>query len=223
MVKNKITITDLKFVLIAGAVWGVSEVIMGAWLQGCAMRYSGAIMTGLAFFHLSFTWTATRRLISLLLLLTMVILFKMFNAVLLSLPVTHGSVLNPSFAFLMQTLGFLLIIGLFRQLFFGKPVFRVAAGASAALISVMLFPFAGIFTGSAACLAAGTQIPLSVYTSPVAMSIAMITVPLGYLAANKLKTADGIRPITETTAINVYWPAYVFVICVALVVINSAI
>lgn len=221
--KNKITTANLKIILIAGAVWGVSEVIMGTWLQGCAFRYSGAIMTGLAFFYMSFTWTATRQFLSLLMLLGLVILFKMFNAVLLSLPVTHGSVMNPSFAFVMQTFGFLVMIVLLRQLFFFKSGYRVLAGAGAALTSTFLFPFAGFFTGSAACLASGTNIPLSIYTSPLAIGIAIITVPLGYWAASKLKATEGIKEISQNQAINTYWPAFVFAVCIALVVINSAV
>lgn len=221
--KNKITTANLKIIMIAGAVWGVSEVIMGTWLQGCAFHYSGAIMTGLAFFYMSFTWTATRRFLSLAMLLGLVILFKMFNAVLLSVSITHGSVINPAFAFVLQTFAFLIMIVLFRQMFFNKPVYRVLVGACAALISTFLFPVAGFFTGSAACLAAGTKIPLSIYTSPLAIGIAMITVPLGFWAAGKLKSTNGIKEISSNQAINTYWPAFVFTVCLVLVIINGAI
>jgi len=220
-VKNQITVADFKILLAAGAVWGVTEVIMGTWLNGCATMFSGAIMTGLAFFYMSLTWSATRKILPLLLMLVLVILFKMLNALLLSLPVTHGSVMNPAFAFVMQTIGFLLMILIFRKLFFQRLNTRIMTGIGAAAVAVLLFPFAGHFTGSAACLAAGTQIPLSIYTSPLAIGIACITVPLGYHVAQRLLAADDRAKISGVSDTGRLWPAFVFIVCVALVVLHS--
>ena len=220
-IKNQIAVADFKILLVAGAVWGVTEVIMGTWLNGCATLYSGAIMTGLAFFYMSLTWSATRKILPLLLMLILVILFKMLNALLLSLPVTHGSVMNPAFAFVMQTIGFLLMILIFRKLFFQRLNARILTGIGAAAVAVLLFPFAGHVTGSAACLAAGTQIPLSIYTSPLAIGIACVTVPLGYHAAQRLSVAADRTEISGVSVAGRLWPAFVFFVCLALVVIHS--
>jgi len=220
--KNKITSADFKMILIAGSVWGMSEVMMGAWLNGCAFKYTGAIMTGLAFFYMSFTLTATRKMISLLLLLTIAILFKMFDAVLLSVPVTHGSVMNPSFAFILEVLGFCILIAILGQRFFKNTRGRLIAGAGAAIIAVLLFPMAGFFTGSAACVVPGTQIPVSIYTSPLAIVLSMITVSAGFFAATRLKTLQE-NGESKIPAIKMYWPEVVFAVCVAAVAIHGAI
>lgn len=219
--KTKVTTADLKIILIAGAIWGMSEVIVGTWLNGCAVQYSGAVMTGLAFFYLSFTWTATRKILSLILLLAMVFFFKLFNALLLSVPITHGSILNPAFAFVLQTIAFMTLVLVLGQRFFKKRNYRLFAGGAAALSASLLFPFAGYFTGSAACLMAGTQIPVSVYTSPLAAGIALLTTPFGFFVANRLKTFEGITGISKFKIINQYWPAMVFLFCILLTALKG--
>lgn len=220
--KTKITSTDFKMILIAGSVWGMSEVLMGAWLNGCAFKYTGAIMTGLAFFYMSFTLTATRKMISLLLLLTIAILFKMLDAVLLSVPVTHGSVMNPSFAFILEVMGFCILAAVVGQRFFQKTGSRLITGAGAAIFAVLLFPVAGFFTGSAACVVAGTQIPVSIYTSPLAIALSMFTVSAGFFAATRLQTLQE-NGKSKIPALKMYWPEVVFAVCVAAVAIHGAI
>lgn len=220
--KTKITSTDFKMILIAGSVWGMSEVLMGAWLNGCAFKYTGAVMTGLAFFYMSFTLTATRKMISLLLLLTIAILFKMLDAVLLSVPVTHGSVMNPSFAFILEVMGFCIIAAVVGKRFFQKTGSRLITGAGAAIFAVVLFPVAGFVTGSAACLVAGTQIPVSIYTSPLTIALSMFTVTTGFFAATRLQTLQE-NGKSKIPALKMYWPEVVFAVCVAVVAIHSAI
>lgn len=221
--EKKTILSELNPVLVAGAVWGISEALMGAWLNGCAFRYSGAIMTGLAFFYMSFTWSMTRKLLSILLLLAMVVLFKMFDAVLLSVSLSHGSVLNPSFAFLTESLAFMAVVLLIGGRFFNRQSYRVLTGAAAALLAVCLFPFAGYFTGSAACLYPGTQIPLSIATSPLAMAISVITVPLGHLVARLIRTPSSeLKNITAIPALGQLWPSLVVMLCIAILAISRA-
>ena len=219
----KINSIDFKIILIAGAIWGMSEVLMGACLNGCAFRYWGAISTGLAFFYFSFTWTSTRKILPLILLLLFVFLFKTIDALILGVPVTHGSVLNPGFAFVLQTMAFLALVLFFSPFFLKNTKTRMLIGGGAALAASLLFPFAGYFTGSAACLVAGTQIPVSVYTSPVAIVISFVTVPLGFYAAGKIRTNDGVAHISKFKLVNRYWPAMLFIICIALTSLNGTI
>ena len=51
------------------------------------------------------------------------------------------------------------------------------------MIATAMFPLVKFATGFTACLYASTNIPQAYYTAPVAIAIAMITMPLGYLAA----------------------------------------
>ena len=205
----------------AGAVWGITEALMGAWLNGCAFRYTGAIMTGLAFFYMSFTWSFTRKMVPLFILLGMVVLFKMFDAVLLNVSITHGSVLNPSFAFLTEVIAFAIVISLIGRRFFSKPAYRLVTGAGAALMAVSLFPVAGFFTGSAVCLYPGTQIPLSIVTSPMAMVLSLITVPLGFFLANALKSPSSeLKNITRVPQLGRLWPSMVVILCIVVLTLT---
>jgi hypothetical protein len=184
MDKNLIK-SNLGIILAAGAVWGLTEFAFGLGLQKCAVLFTGAILTGLAFFWVSFVYSLSRSIIPVLIILSVVVLFKFLDALLLPVTWNHGTILNPIFAFFTLTLGFLLLIALFRRRFFSGLFNRIVVGAGAALVATSLFPLAGFVTGSNACVYASTNIPLSIYTAPVAMIIAMCTVPLGFFAAEK--------------------------------------
>lgn len=204
-------------ILALGAVWGLSEALLGMWLQRCASQYSGAIMTGLAFFYLSFVWTSTRRVWPLVLLFIMVALFKMLDALLLSISLNHGAVVNPIFAFFLETLFFILSAGFLRKQFMKNWRVRSAIGAGAALASALFFPLTGLFTGVPACLYPGTGIPLSVYTAPLAMLIGLITVPLGALLAegyNKLPSAGELGRIGKVFRYS--WSPLLFMLCLVI-------
>jgi hypothetical protein len=219
-VEKRSFISGLNAVLLAGAVWGTTEALLGAWLNGCAFRYSGAIMTGLAFFYLSFTWSFTRKLLPLIMLLALVVLFKMFDAILLNVSLSHGSVLNPSFAFTTEVIAFAILALIIGSRFFSKPVFRILAGTGATLVAVCMFPAAGLFTGSAVCLYPGTQLPLSIATSPLTIAISVITVPLGYFVAEKISSPSSeLKNITPIASLRQIWPSMVMVLCLVVLIL----
>ena len=45
---------NLGLIVAIGSVWGLTEFAFGMGLQKCATLYTGAILTGIAFFWLSF-------------------------------------------------------------------------------------------------------------------------------------------------------------------------
>ena len=100
------------------------------------------------------------------------------------------------FAFLTITIGFVVIISLFRNGFKYKQGIRMLSGAGAALLAVALFPLAGYVTGSPACIHPASSIPVSIVTSPLAMAISAITVPAGYyLSTQYLRIQPEIRRV----------------------------
>lgn len=173
----------LGVVLAAGSVWGLTEFAFGLGLQKCATLYTGAILTGLAFFWISFTWSVTRSILSVLMIMAIAMAFKMLDALLLNVAWNHGSILNPMFAFFTQIVAFVILISFFSRSFRKGHRSRILFGAGAAALAVALFPLVRFATGIPACLYAATSIPLVYYTAPVAIGLTMITVPLGYLAA----------------------------------------
>ena len=206
-------------ILAAGSVWGLVEFGAGMGFQKCATLVTGAILTGLSFFWLSFIWSAVRRLFPVLLIVGIAMLFKWLDALLLQVSWNHGSVLHPMFAFFTALAGFLLFIGIFRKRFSQSLLTRILVGGGAALAAMCLFPLVKFATGSAACTYAATNIPLSIYTAPIAMLIAMFTVPLGFRAASWFYSENRqIKQAQPSTIISRLWSPAVFIGCVVIIV-----
>lgn len=87
----------LGIVVMLGAVWGLSEAGLGMALRSCASSISGSIMAGVAFFFIASAWFLTRSIFGVGQLVVIASLFKMFDALLLSLPIRHGAIANPIF------------------------------------------------------------------------------------------------------------------------------
>jgi len=103
------------YIIILGAVWGLSEAALGMGLRSCASLFSGSIMTGVALFFIASSWYLTQNVLSIAFLVILTSLIKMFDALLLSLPLQHGAVANPIFAFFMEGIAFLFLIYIFNQ------------------------------------------------------------------------------------------------------------
>lgn len=180
----------LGFVIAFGAIWGLSEAALGMGLRSCASLFSGSIMTGVALFFIASGWFLTRNILSIGLLIVVTSLFKLFDALLLSLPVQHGAVANPIFAFFMEGIAFLILISIFNEKLKQKSGGQALMGGMAALLAVNFFPLVKYVTGIPACVVAGTGYPLSLYYAPLAVALSSLTVPLGALVGVKVKTFE---------------------------------
>ena len=184
--KKTITRSHLALALVLGSVWGFSEVVLGVGLRTCAHLVSGSLMTGVALFFIAATWVATRNYLAPVLVVLIAAVFKLFDAVLLSLPVMHGAIGNPIFAFLMEGLAFIVLIAILRNVLWKKTSSRALLGAGSALIAVALFPLVKYATGVPACVYPNTMVPLSIFFAPVAIAFSAFTVPLGFLAGERI-------------------------------------
>ncbi len=180
----------LGIVVMLGAVWGFSEAALGMWLRSCASLFSGSIMTGFALFFIAASWILTRRILGVGLLIVVASLFKMFDALLLSLPIQHGAIANPIFAFLMQGAAFIILISIFNEKLKHKIKSQALLGGMTALLAVNLFPLVKYATGIPACVVQGTGYPLSLYYAPLAVFISLVTVPLGLQAGVKIRSLE---------------------------------
>ena len=172
-------------VLVLGGLWGLSEAALGMYLRQCASTVSGSLMTGAALFFLAAAWSVSPRVQALAGMVLLASSFKLFDALLLGLPVRHGAVANPIFAIVMEGAAFYLIACLIRGDLAAKPLCRMATGALTALVAVNVFPLVGFATGIAACKVPGTALPLSLYYAPIAISISALTAPAGAWAGAK--------------------------------------
>ena len=217
MKREKIT-SNLGIILTVGSIWGLVEFGAGMGLQKCATLITGAVLAGLSFFWFSFIWTTVRRVIPIIMIVVIAMLLKWLDAWLLHIAWNHGSVLNPMFAFVTAMIGFLVFISLFRKRFSERLWIRVLVGGGAALIAVSLFPLVGFATGSVACKYAATNIPLAIYTAPVAIFISMVTVPLGYRAAlwYRHRASD---PEHRSVWLQRIWSPAVLAVCVLIMIL----
>jgi len=180
----------LGVVFMLGAVWGLSEAGLGMGLRSCASFLSGSIMTGIALFFIASAWILTRSILGIGLLIVITSLFKMFDALLLSLPLQHGAVANPIFAFLTEGAAFLVLIFIFEEKLKQKSGGQALMGGMAALLAVNLFPLVKYATGIPACIFPGTGYPLALYYSPIAFFLSSLTVPLGIWVGIKVKALE---------------------------------
>ncbi len=195
--KANFTKTHLAYALILGSVWGLGEVVLGAGLKTCASLVSGSLMTGVALFFIAAAWVASGNTLTPLLTVLVASGFKLFDALLLSLPVMHGAIGNPIFAFIMEGFAFILLIAVFRNSRWEKTSSRALLGAGSALIAAALFPLVKYATGVPACVYASTTIPLSIFFGPVAVAFSALTVPLGF------RTGEWIRESSNRTVLQI--------------------
>lgn len=172
-------------VLILGSLWGLSEAALGMYLRQCASTVSGSVMTGAAFLFLAAAWAISPRVKTMAVMVGMAAGFKLFDALLLGLPVLHGAIGNPIFAIVMEGAAFVLILSVVSKSIAGKAAGQGLSGGLAALVAVNVFPLVKFATGVAPCVT-GTSYPLSLYYAPIAVGLAVLTVPLGLRAGHAL-------------------------------------
>jgi hypothetical protein len=177
-------------VLVLGSLWGLSEAALGMYLRQCASTVSGSVMTGAALFFLAAAWAVSPRVKTMALMVGVAAGFKLFDALLLGLPVLHGAIGNPIFAIVMEGAAFALIVSVMSGKLTGKLTGQGLTGGLAALVAVNLFPLVKYATGVAPCVT-GTSYPLSLYYAPIAVGLSMLTVPLGLRAGAFLAASEG--------------------------------
>ncbi|MGZ5514597.1 MAG: hypothetical protein ACXW2O_05785 [Candidatus Aminicenantales bacterium] len=180
-------------ILALGSLWGLSEAALGMYLRQCASTVSGSLMTGAALFFLAAAWAISPRVKTIAAMVGMAVGFKLFDALLLGLPVLHGAIGNPIFAIVMEGAAFLLILSVVSKSIAGKAAGQGLSGGLAALVAVNVFPLVKLATGVAPCVT-GTSYPLSLYYAPIAVALSALTVPLGLFAGSAL-TALETRPV----------------------------
>ena len=178
---------NVGIIIMLGAVWGLSECLLGAALHACASSISGSMMTGVAFFFIAAAWASGGKTRSVALVVAIAVLFKTLDAVLLSLPLRNGAIANPVFAFILEGAAFIVLAVILKEAWKRRRAGRAVWGGMAALVSVAAFPLVRFATGTAACLVPGTTTPLAWYYAIPAVGISLLTVPLGLRAGEKMR------------------------------------
>jgi len=203
--------TSLGFLVVAGSVWGLSEAGLGLALAACAKAVSGSIMTGVALFFIAAAWTRTKRVAGPAIVIGFALAFKLIDALLLGLPIKHGAVANPIYAFVTEGIAFMVIVPFLAEAWRSRTVGRAFLGGASALFAVNLFPFVKIATGIPACVVPGGTMPMALYYAPVAVAAAAILVPLGILAAERTAALES----RLRAAARILVPAAAAALCLA--------
>jgi hypothetical protein len=197
-----------------GGLWGLSEAALGMYLRQCASTVSGSLMTGGALFFLAAAWTVSPRLQTIAGMVVLASLFKLFDALLLGLPVLHGAIANPIFAIVTEGAAFFLFVSIIRGDTQSRGFGRGLVGGLTALLAVNVFPLVGFATGIAACKVPGTSLPLSLYYSPIAIGLSALTVPAGFWVGARVSSLEA--RLAPLGAAKLRWAARVaFALCVA--------
>jgi len=167
----------------------LSEAALGMYLRQCASTMSGSLMTGAALFFIAAAWAVSPRARTIAAMIGLAAGFKLFDALLLGLPVLHGAIGNPIFAIVMEGAAFGLIVSVVSRSVAGKALGQGLSGGLAALVAVNLFPLVKFATGVPACVT-GTSYPLSLYYAPIAIALSALTVPLGLRAGQALAALE---------------------------------
>jgi hypothetical protein len=144
--------------------------------------------------------------------------FKMFDALLLSLPLRHGAIGNPIFAFFMEAIAFIILVYIVSEKLFRKPAGQAVLGSMGAVLAVNLFPLVKYATGVPACIAPGTGYPLSLYYIHFAVLVSLVTVPLGFWVGAKLEAFE-IRLLKAQAMrrLNTILSPAVLILCLAII------
>ncbi len=178
----------VRLLLATGLMWGLTEAALGVGLRGaCGVGVTGAVMTGWAVCCLSAGYHATRRLWAPAALLAVAAGLKMLDAAVLGLPVGHGSVVNPVFAFAVQAVLLVVLAAVVRWAKADGRAVDMAAGGLIGLGAAGLFPLAGFVTGSPACVHAGTTLPVAIVYAPLSAALGSVAYPLGRVLAEHLR------------------------------------
>ena len=202
--------------VLLASVWGLSEAALGMGLRKCAAVLSGSLMTGVALLFLGAGWVLTRRYWALIVMVVIASLFKLFDAALLSLPILHGAVGNPIFAFFMECAALILLLAVLQKHLVQKTHGQAVLGGLSALLAVNLFPLVRFVTGVPACVVSGTGFPLSLYYAYVAVGLSMVTVPMGFWLGERIASLETRLSSRRPGLIHVLTPAAV-IICLILV------
>jgi len=200
----------LGFLVAAGSVWGLCEAGLGMYMRGmCARTITGSVMTAVAILFISLSAAYSRKIIGPAIVLGVAILFKLFDAYLLNLPLLHGAVANPIFGFVTEAVAFVLIFAVLDTHLKQKRYGKMVVGGLAALVAVNLFPLVGHVTTISACVYPGTAYPLSLYYAPIAIGLSMISCPLGMELGEKLANLSERREgwMTNPVLARVAFPA----------------
>ncbi len=187
--------------IFVGALWGFVDVAGGLVLRtscgGGTFLMTGSLLTGLSYFFLAGSVGFSGRIRGVWLMLCIIVGMKVLSAPLMGVPVVHGAILNPVFAYGTQV-GIFFALGLLMSGLSGRgPVAWAGIGAGCALAAAFVFPLVGHVTGMPACLHPGTSLPLSIVYSPLAAGVGAIAGPSGVAAGRAFAHAtaggDGCR------------------------------
>ncbi len=180
--------TEIRLAIAIGSAWGLSEAVVRLSTRAvCPAGMIGSALTGAALLFFFFGRGAGLKPFSLILTALAAAALKVGTSLAVGVPLLHGAIWNPVFAYSLEMAAFLLVMATAGG-WAGQSLLRTAfTGGSAALVAALAFPLSGAVTGFPVCTMPGSNLPVSWAYAPVAVVLAMAASPLGLMAGNALR------------------------------------
>jgi hypothetical protein len=170
--------------VLAGSLWGSSEVVLGTFIKGAALPLRGTMMTAIGVGILFAVFALRRSIAAAALAVLTTLTIKIICAVYLG---GLDSIINSSLAVLLEGSAIVLAVTLLRNVFINTALFRSAltaitilgAGTMFYIIGSRLAPCPYLKSLSATQFLLHEILPWSLFSA--------LTAPLGYLIGLKLK------------------------------------
>jgi len=187
-------------VIIIGSIWGFFEMTLGGFLHIIHFPQKGAIMGGLAISFMAVFITITGRPSLVPILGVIAASFKLFDAVILGVPVGSPYVINPAVAIVMEALAFSAVAVVLKTAIDKRLLARAGAGILAGSLGYILYAaFASLFgLGMWPTLDLSTKLQVILgNATPIAIMGAIMLVAgyyVGRVSEPRLSTFKEFRP-----------------------------
>ncbi len=172
--------------VLLGSVWGLLECGLGIGLKACASSISrlGDDGGGLVFHRRGLGAPGRKRSTSRSSSLSRSA-FKMFDALLLGLPIGSSAVVHPAFAFVLEGAALVGLGTLVVRYLWRSRMSRVFWGGASAFVAAAAFPAGQIRFGDAGLRGSRERDPSGLGLHAAGHGLSMLTVPLGIGASEK--------------------------------------
>lgn len=168
------------FLITIGCFWGFIEFLIGTALkEQIPNNIIGSVLIGLSFFFISISIFLRKKPTDVIIPLFICIILKLAGAILIGKSIYHSSIVNPIASLILEAGIFIALYFLFLSKENISLARKIMIGAAGGLLLSFLFPLLQYVTQLPICIKAGTNIPLSIYYSPISIVVGAIALPIG--------------------------------------------
>ena len=171
--------------VLAGSLWGFSEVVVGAFVKSAALPMRGTLMTAIGVGILFAAFALRRSIAVAAVAVSVTLLIKVICAIYLG---GFDSIINSSLAVALEGSAIVLAVSLLRNIFHNNAFFRSALTGISIFCAGTLFYIIGSHLAPCPYLKSLSAAKFFLHETLLWSLFSAVTAPLGYLVGLKLKT-----------------------------------